>query len=84
MPPGGEGFYYFSLYVTTVSAEFARFDLEVNGQRLCSAVGELNNMSASDEIVASCNGMAEVVEGKISTANISLIFRRYDNFLFKI
>ena len=74
MPSGGDGYYYFSLYLTTVSAEIARLDVAVNGQRLCSAVGELTAISSTDEIMASCNGMAEVLEGKISTANVFLDF----------
>ena len=65
VPPGGDGFYYFSVYLSTVSIESAYFDVEVNGQLLCSAVGELTQMTSGDEIVASCNGIAEVVEGKI-------------------
>ena len=64
MPSGEDGYYYFSVYLTTNSGELALFDLEISGQLLCSAVGELTAISAADEIVASCNGMAEVVEGK--------------------
>ena len=64
MPSGGDGFYYFSVYLTTHSDETAYFDVEVNEQRLCSAFGELAGMSAGDEIMTSCNGVAEVVEGK--------------------
>ena len=64
MPPGGGGFYYFSVYLTTNSAETAYFDVEISGQHLCSAVGELGAMIGADEIMASCSGMAEVAEGK--------------------
>ena len=64
MPPGGDGFYYFSVYLTTNSDEFAYFNVEINAQLLCSAVGELLAMSAGDEIMASCNGVSEVVAGK--------------------
>ena len=71
VPPGGDGFYYFSVYLTTNSIESAYFDVEVNEQRLCSAVGDLNEMTSSgDEIVASCNGIAEMVEDTANTANI--------------
>ena len=71
MPSGGDGFYYFSVYLLTNSIESAYFDVEVNEQRLCSAVGDLNEMTSSgDEIVASCNGLAEMVEGIANTANI--------------
>ena len=71
MAPGGDGFYYFAIYLTTNSMESASFDVEINGQRLCSAVGELTQISSGDEIMASCNGVAEIMEGKAYTANIS-------------
>ena len=71
MPSGGDGFYYFSVYLSTNSMESAYFDVEINGQHLCSAVGELTTLSSGDEIVASCNGVTEVMEGKAYTANIS-------------
>ena len=64
MPPGGDGFYYFSVYLTTNSDESASFDLEINGELLCSAIGELTQMESTDEIVASCHGIAHIVEGK--------------------
>ena len=38
VPPGGDGFYYFSVYLSINSIESAYFDVEVNEQRLCSAV----------------------------------------------
>ena len=37
MPPGGEGFYYFSVYLLVGNGEYARFEIRINGLRLCTA-----------------------------------------------
>ena len=73
VPSDGDGFYYFSVYLSTVSGESAYFDLEINGESLCSAVGELTQISSGDEIVASCSGIAQVVEGNMLTLQIQMI-----------
>ena len=65
VPSGGDGFYYFSVYLTTISSEFANFDLEVNTEILCSAYAELNNGVSLDEWGTSCSGVAELMEGKL-------------------
>ena len=64
MPSGGDGFYYFSVYLTTEGAESAYFDLGINGQPLCSVTGDLTTIDPTDEIATSCSGVAQVVEGK--------------------
>ena len=70
VPPGGDGFYYFSVYLTTISSEYAYFDIEINGDRLCSAAADLTEISFGDEIVTSCNSVAQAVEGKQVTLQI--------------
>ena len=65
VPSGGDGFYYFSVFLTTISIEVSYFDLEINGTPLCSAVGELTQMYSGDEIGVSCSGVAYVTAGKI-------------------
>ena len=64
MPPGGDGLYYFSVYLVTPGAEHAYFDIEINGQPLCSAMADLNDSSAGDEGETSCHGAAQIVEGR--------------------
>ena len=64
MPSGGDGSYYFSVFLTTVSVEFAYFDLEINGTPLCSVRGELTQMSSGDEVGVSCSGVDYVTAGK--------------------
>ena len=36
MPPGGDGYYYFSTYLMGEDNEFAYFNLEINGEVLCT------------------------------------------------
>ena len=63
VPPGGDGFYYFSLYLTTYSSKFVYFDVAVSGERLCTAFTDLNVMSSGDRVGVSCSGVSELIEG---------------------
>ena len=38
VPPGGDGLYYFSTFLTAESGESATFDMLLNGERICSLV----------------------------------------------
>ena len=40
MPPGGNGFYYFSVYLRLNGNEYGRFDIQINGAVICSAYTE--------------------------------------------
>ena len=48
VPSGGDRFYYFSVYHTMWSGEAGRFDLDINGDLLCSIELDQND-SAGDE-----------------------------------
>ena len=37
MPSGGDGFYYFSVYFQVYYYESATFDVQINGNNLCTA-----------------------------------------------
>ena len=37
VPPGGEGYYYFSTYLFVVLGEWGRFGIQINGELLCTA-----------------------------------------------
>ena len=64
VPPGGNGFYYFTVYVTTYTSEDAILDLEINGQVLCSITADLDEVADGDGWGISCSGVAQVMEGK--------------------
>ena len=63
MPPGGDGFYYFSLYLRAVGTEFSAFNIELNGDLICSVYTDLTASPSSDEEMTSCSGVTYAVEG---------------------
>ena len=69
MPSGGDGFYYFSIYLLVDSDEWGRFNIEMNGDMLCSAQTD-NQSTASDEGQAACSAATYVAAG--------LSINRYD------
>ena len=60
MPPGGEGYYYFSIYLTVIAVEFAYFDIQINGELLCTATVD-NEPSVYSAAV--CAGISYILEG---------------------
>ena len=40
MPPGGDGYYYFSVYYVVTNDEYGRFNIVMNRDLLCSAYTE--------------------------------------------
>ena len=64
MPPGGGGFYYFSTYLLTNAGEFARVDMRLNDDVICSTRPDHNSNGASDNAVGSCSASLEIVAGK--------------------
>ena len=71
MPPGGDGFYYFSTYLLVQSGELGRFDIEFNGEMICEAYAEQREMT-NDDIGTSCSAIASANEGK--KLNFSFFF----------
>ena len=63
MPPGGDGFYYLSAFLTVDGAEYALMDVELNGELICSVYSDLQTSSPSDSDQASCSALKYVVEG---------------------
>ena len=63
MPPGGDGYYYFSVYLNADGAETAVFDAELNGELVCTAYSDLTESIATDLEATSCSGVTEVSEG---------------------
>ena len=61
MPPGGEGYYYFSTYLIINQAEFGYFDLQINGAVKCTAY---TNQELSSRGLGACNIFTFATEGK--------------------
>ena len=62
MPLGGDGFYYFSVYLFAESGEYARFDIQINGLRLCTASTDQDG-SQNDRGQAACSALSYASTG---------------------
>ena len=62
MPPGGDGFYYFSVYLFVPCDEYAYFDIDINGDVLCS-VGIDQQDTPIEEGLAACSAATYATEG---------------------
>ena len=63
VPPGGEGFYYLSTYLLVQDGEYGHFDIEFNGEKVCTAYAEQRG-TTTDEITTSCSAIVYGTEGK--------------------
>ena len=82
MPSGGDGFYYFSVYLAiNAGSIIIVFDVEVNGELLCSPNSDLTSSPVSDRESVSCSGVTYVSEGRIFTYHW-MIFRTRKNYLY--
>ena len=61
VPPGGDGYYYFSVYLLVPTFEQAWFDIEINGEVLCTAFGD--NDDILDYGQATCSAATYATEG---------------------
>ena len=62
VPPGGNGFYYFSTFLVVNHDEYGSFEIRINGEILCTAYTEQHDQSF-DPGQAACSGAAYVTEG---------------------
>ena len=62
MPPGGDGFYYLSVFLVVFGGKFGHFEIQLNGEILCTAYAEQTQTSAS-EGQAECSSITYAVEG---------------------
>ena len=67
VPPGGDGFYYFSVYLTVVWHKSGMFDIRINRERICTAFGETDTSRVADTVHTSCSATTYVSEGKMIT-----------------
>ena len=62
MPHSGDGFYYFSVYFLVDSDEFAYFDIQINGNVLCTAQTEQED-TPGDRGQAECSAASYATKG---------------------
>ena len=63
VPPGGDGYYYFSVYCTVLPFEYAVLSIRINAETICEAFGEADTLS--DSVHASCSAPSYANEGRI-------------------
>ena len=61
MPPGGDGFYYFSAYFLVNYYEFAGLDIQINGETVCTAFTD--QQDPVDNGQAACSAATYASEG---------------------
>ena len=64
VPPGGDGVYYFSVYLLVPDGESAFIDMMLNGEVICSTYPDNNNAGA-DHAPASYSAVLDVVAGNV-------------------
>ena len=69
MPPGGDGFYYFSVFLSAQYYKFSFFDIQTNGTTLCTVY--LDQADTFDESQASCSVAVYVTEGWCLNHNLN-------------
>ena len=71
VPPGGNVFYYFSAYFVVYYNEYARFDIQINGELICTAWADRDHSDNLDPGHTSCSAVIFAVEGKLLTYLLS-------------
>ena len=65
VPLDGDGFYYFSVNLVGDDGEFARFDMRLNDDVICSTVHDHNANGVSDWAPGSCSAVVSAVAGNV-------------------
>ena len=85
MPPGGDGFYYFSSYMRTLGGKFANFDIEINGELICSVTADINDSSSGDREITSCSGATYASEGSTNRYfTLQLTYNNHSHLIFTV
>ena len=63
VPPGGDGFYYFSTYLLGDYDEIGQFDIQINGAILCTVRAEQED-TLGDHPQSGCIAAIYAAEGK--------------------
>ena len=69
VPPGGDGYYYFSTYMRVAGGEVVNFDVELDGELICSVTADIQDSSSGDREITSCSGATYAFEGSIDVFN---------------
>ena len=64
VPLGEDGYYYFSAYFVVWYYKFARFDIQINGETICTAFADRSNSGYQDRGHTSCIAVTYAAEGK--------------------
>ena len=64
VPAGGDGYYYFSVYLIVWYLEYGFFDVQINGETICTAYADRENSIYLDRGRTSCSAAAFASEGK--------------------
>ena len=62
VPSDGDGYYYFSTYLLVDAGKFCIFDIQINGDTLCTVRGDKNE-APSDSGLGSCSATTYAVQG---------------------
>ena len=62
MPSGGDGYYYFSTYLLGANSEYNLFNIQMNGEVLCS-VNLDQQQSTGDDLQSSCSAATYAAQG---------------------
>ena len=62
MPSGGDGFYYFSVFLIVTYGKWSRLDIQINGETLCTATTD-EQETPGDEGLAACSAATYASEG---------------------
>ena len=65
VPPGGNGVYYFSIYIYVDDGEWAGFEMRLNDDDICTTWPDHYNNGDRDRAPGSCSAVVEVVAGNM-------------------
>ena len=71
VPSGGDGFYYFSVYFVVIFFKSAAFDIQINGEVLCTAFTEEHQQAQPDYGQAACSAASSVTEGLVIKTHLN-------------
>ena len=65
VPPGGDGVYYFSVYLTGDHGEGGFVDMKHNDANICRALGDNSESGHQDAPATSCSAIVNAVAGNV-------------------
>ena len=65
VPYGGDGIYYFSVYLLVEPGEYASFDMTLNDDRICTAYPDHSHNGDKDLAPGSCSAVVDVTAGNL-------------------